>query len=220
MKPGILPKQALLTGSMAVAVAGGLFFAGAQTSRVGAGAPADKVTVAGSTLTVMGPNTTATVLKASMKTSNPEDLVLQLTAECSIVTNVTATSNGGAATGSGEVDMQVKIDGVAVPIVSVPGQNAQKPPSALDDGRVVFCNRVFTMTITTTGSSTDTINTYEKSKATNAFNWAAFNIGSSPSPHLITVDATFSTSDASQQAVIGNRTLIVTPTSLALNQTG
>ncbi|TMB90354.1 MAG: hypothetical protein E6J45_09080 [Chloroflexi bacterium] len=213
-------RRAALTAAMAGAVAGGLFFSGAQLTKVGAGTPADKVTVAGSTLTVMPPNSTATVLQASMKTSNPEDLVLQVTAECSIVTNVTATSNGGAATGSGEVDVQVKIDGVAVPIVSVPGQNAQKPPSALDDGRVVFCNRVFTMTITTSGASSDTINTYEKSKATNAFNWAAFNIGSTPSPHVITVEATFSTSDPNQQAVIGNRTLIVTPTSLALNQTG
>jgi hypothetical protein len=206
------------TGAVAL---GGLFFAGSTFTRVSAGTPADKVTVAGSTMSVMNPNTTVTVLQATMKTSAPEDLILQLTAECSIVTSVTATSNAGTATGSGEVDMQVKIDGIPVAIVSTPGQNAQKPPTSLDDGRVVFCNRVFSMTITTTppGSSTDTITTYEKSKATNAFNWAAFNIGQSAA-HVITVDATFSTSDSSQQAVIGNRTLIVQPTSLALNQTG
>jgi hypothetical protein len=204
------------TGAVAL---GGLFFAGSTFTRVSAGTPADKVTVAGSSVSVMNPNTTVTVLQATMKTSAPEDLILQLTAECSIVTSVTATSNGATATGSGEVDMQVKIDGIPVAVVTMPSQqNAQKPGIPQDDGRVVFCNRVFSMTITTVGSSTDTITTYEKTKATNAFNWAAFNVGQSAN-HVITVEATFSTSDSSQQAVIGNRTLIVQPTSLAQNQT-
>src|SRR2546428_6503344 len=106
MKPGVLPRRALMTGSMAVVVAAGLFFIGAQSARVGAGTPADKVTVAGSTMRVVGAGQTATVLSETMKTSAPEDLVLQLTSECSIVTQV-LTSGTAAATASGEVDMRV-----------------------------------------------------------------------------------------------------------------
>jgi hypothetical protein len=248
MKPSVLPRQAVLTGSMAAIIAGGLFFAGAQSVRVGAGAPADKVTVAGSTMDVVGAGQTATVLSETMKTSAPEDLVLQLTSECSIVTQV-FTNGTGAATAAGEVDMRVYVDSNAVSIVSIPGQNAQKPPTSLDDGRVVFCNRVNTQNFidgdSTSLTAQDMLTEYQRTKATNAFNWAAFNVGAGT--HTISVKATFCTYAAASttqpptctsgstapasctvpgnattcaDAVIGNRTLIVQPTALALNQTG
>ena len=70
------------------AVVAGVFFGGSWMTRANAGLPADKVTVAGSTLAVVGAGQTQTILSATMKTSSPEDLVLQLTSECSIVTQV------------------------------------------------------------------------------------------------------------------------------------
>jgi hypothetical protein len=245
MEPGNF-RRAALTASMAGVVAGGLFFAGAQTSRVGAGTPADKVTVAGSTMQVVGSGQTATILSATMKTSAPEDLVLQVTAECSIVTQV-FTSGTAAATASGEVDLQAFVDSNPVPIVSVPGQNAQKPPTSIDDGRVVFCDRVNTQNFldgdSTSATAQDELTEYQLTKQTNGFNWAAFNVGQGT--HTVSVKATFCTytSPTTAQpnpctsgttttsctmpgnmttcadAIIGNRTFIVTPTSLALNQT-
>ncbi|HZS14222.1 MAG TPA: hypothetical protein VFC09_06455 [Candidatus Dormibacteraeota bacterium] len=235
--------------AMALAAGGGLFLAGARVMKADAGLPADKVTVAGSTTDVIGAGQTQTVLSAVMKTSAPEDLVLQLTSECSIVTQV-FTSGTASATASGEVDMQVLIDGTPVPIVSLPGQNAQKPPSSLDDGRIVFCDRVNTQSFTDEATSNattgqDMLTEYERTKQTDAFNWAAFNVGAGT--HTISVQATFCTftsPDTTQppacttgqasptsctvpgdmstcaDAIIGNRTFIIDPTSLAQNQTG
>jgi len=247
MKTRSLRRRLGLLGS-AAALTGGLVFAGFQVSRVAANAPADKVTVAGSTMDVVDAGSTVTVLSATLKTSTPEDLVLQLTSECSIVTQV-FTSGTASATAAGEVDMQVFVDKNAVPIVSVPGQNAQKPPSSLDDGRVVFCDRVNTQNFvdgdSTSVTAADMLTEYQRTKQADGFNWAAFNVGQGL--HTISVKATFctyasasltqppqcttgSTTAAScstpgntttcADAVIGNRTLIVDPTSLAQNQTG
>ena len=242
-----LPMKSAVAG-MLVAAAGGVFFAYAHTTKADAGLPADKVTVAGSTLAVVGAGQTQTILSTTMHTSNPEDLVLQLTSECSIVTQV-FTSGTAAATASGEVDMQAFVDGNPVPIVSLPGQNAQSPTTGKDDGRVVFCDRVNTQNFvdgdSTSNTAEDQLTEYQKTKQTNAFNWAAFNVGAGT--HTVSVSATFCTYTAASttqppacttgaaaptsctvpgnmstcaDAIIGNRTFIVDPTSLAQNQTG
>ena len=242
-----LPKKSAVAG-MLVAAAGGVFFAYAHTTKADAGLPADKVTVAGSTIAVVAPGHTQTIMSTTMHTSAPEDLVLQLTSECSIVTQV-FTSGTAAATAAGEVDMQVFVDSSPVAIVSLPGQNAQSPTTPKDDGRVVFCDRVNTQSFTdgdsTAATSKDELTEYQKTKQTNAFNWAAFNVGSGT--HTISVAATFCTytsasvtqpptcttgqaaatsctvpgnTDTCADAIIGNRTFIVNPTSLAQNQTG
>ena len=240
----------------ALTTAMGVFFVGGKFgAKIDAGTPADKVTVAGSNFTVIGDGTTKQLLKATMKTSNPEDLIFQVTAECSIITQVFSTGNGTPMTSYGEVDIQVKIDGQPVPVVSVPGQNAQKPTSSLDDGRIVFCDRVNTQTLQT-GSASNMLTEYLQTKEAAGFNWAAFNVGQSSS-HVITVEGTFCTSTTAppysisgtndpqelatctdsdksapsclptpmpgttcSDAVVGDRTLIVSPTSLAQNQTG
>lgn len=241
-------RRKVTLGASLVAAVSGLLVTGAQFGKVSANLPADKVTVAGSTTDVVGAGQTATVLSATVKTSAPEDLVLQLTSECSIVTQV-FTSGTSSATAAGEVDMQVFIDNHAVAIVSLPGQNAQKPPTALDDGRVVFCDRVNTQNFvdgdSTSTTSADMLTEYQRTKQTNGFNWAAFNVGQGT--HTISVKATFCTYAAPSttqpptcttgssapasctvpgdtstcaDAIIGDRTLIVNPTSLAQNQTG
>jgi len=241
-------RRKVLVGACALATAAGVFFVGGKFGpKVDAGTPADKVTVAGQTLAVVGAGQSQTILSATMKTSNPEDLVFQVTSECSIVTQV-FTNGTGAATAAGEVDLQAYVDSNAVPIVSIPSpQNAQKPPAPVDDGRVVFCDRVNTQNFVDSDSTTagDELTEYQRTKQTNAFNWAAFNVGSGT--HTVSVKATFCTYAAATttqpptcttgasaassctvpgnmtncaDAIIGNRTLIVTPTSLAQNQTG
>src|SRR5438552_210163 len=51
--------------------------------------PADKMTTSAASWSVQGPNTTVPVLTAQMRTSNPADLILHLTSECSILSSIT-----------------------------------------------------------------------------------------------------------------------------------
>ena len=113
----------------------------------------------------------------------------------------------------------------------------------------MFCDRVNTQNFldgdSTDVTAADQLTEYQRTKQTNGFNWAAFNVGSGT--HTITVKATFCTYSAASttqpptcttgastapscttpgdmttcaDAIIGDRTLIINPTSLALNQTG
>ena len=247
MRLKTVPTKSAWAG-MLLAAAGGVFLAGAHVNKAQAGLPADKVTVAGSTMDVVGAGQTQTILSTVMHTSAPEDLVLQLTSECSIVTQV-FTSGSASATAAGEVDLQAFVDNNPVPIVSAPGQNAQSPTTPKDDGRVVFCDRVHTQNFvdgdSTSSTMQDELSEYQLTKQTNAFNWAAFNVGSGD--HTVSVKATFCTYTSASttqpptcttgtaaptsctvpgnmstcaDAIIGDRTFIVDPTSLALNQTG
>src|SRR4051812_895684 len=78
--------------------------------------PADKMTVTASRTAVTGPNTEAVILTAQMKTSTPADLLLQLTAECSILSEITNTGSETQAY-STKVELWIDIDGKTVPVV-------------------------------------------------------------------------------------------------------
>jgi hypothetical protein len=167
--------------------------------------PANKVSAAGSTTQVFRatPGTNiVTVLSETVKTSKPTDLILGVTSECSITTDVTTvgTDTQGA---EGTIRMWVEIDGAPVPVSD-------------DDtgaGRVVFCNRLYERT-TQLGSddTTDSIRTFMRTRTANGFNWMALNVGSAT--HKIEVKAELTTDQTARSsaiAVVGNRTLIVEP---------
>lgn len=171
--------------------------------------PANKVSAAGSETEVIGVavgTTTVTLLSETVKTSKPTDLVLGVTAECAITTDVTTvgTDSQGA---EGRIRVWVEIDGKPVPVSS----------EDTDAGRVVFCNRLYERT-TQLGSDDeqDSIRTFMRTRSANGFNWMALNVGSAT--HKIAVKAelfTDSTASASAIAVVGNRTLIVEPVKAA-----
>jgi hypothetical protein len=188
----------------AIVIAGGLLIG----SIAPAGAnhePANKVSASGSTTEVFGvPNgsTVELLMSETVKTSKPTDLILGVTAECAITTDVTTvgTDTQGA---EGLVRVWITIDGKAVPVSS----------TDKDAGRVVFCNQLHERT-TQLGSDddSDSVRTFLRTRNANGFNWMALNVGSAT--HKIEVWAelvTDATARSSALAVVGNRTLIVEP---------
>src|SRR4051794_35382451 len=74
-----------LAGTMAIAVPAALGTSNAQ--------PANKAVAAGSNVQTMGPDGEQKILSATFKTSKPEDLLISVSAECSILTDVIIAGN-------------------------------------------------------------------------------------------------------------------------------
>lgn len=193
--------------------------------------PANKMAVAGSALTAqstsLGTNDNSgwvTIMAGTIKTSNPTDLVISHSQECSIMTNVKLSSSGSTsehATASQKV--RILIDGQPVPVFSG------------DNGEVVFCERAFKIEtnvlkqiqqlcdavnaidgVTTCEESY--FNAYLSTKDAHSFNWIALNVGSGV--HTIEVQSELSSETSSNgeaTVAVGKRTLVVEPTHLAVN---
>jgi len=165
--------------------------------------PADKVGVAASTVEEVSPSE-KTILSATFRNSNPTDLMIQVTSECALWTNIASPEGSAAAT----VTVWVELDGMPVPVTNDPAQGGP------DDGRVVFCNRDFR--ILAPLSPPELIQLFLKSKSANAFNWVALNVGSGI--HQLAVKARLEQSTGGlgfAQSAVGRRTLIVEPAKLA-----
>ena len=174
--------------------------------------PADKVIASGSAVEVMGPNNAVELLKGTLRTSAPADLILAVTAECSIVTDVTTVGNDSQ-TAFGQVRVWVTVDGSPVKVSSDDtGDSA---------GKVVFCNRNYTRTTSMFDDEDATIATFIKTREANAFNWLRLNLGAGT--HTIVVMAELTKTESSDQAhaeaAVGKRTLIVQPAKLANDAT-
>ena len=148
-----------------------------------AGMPANKVAAAGSDLDVVGPNGSKLVLSEVMKISTTRDLMLHLSAECSILTRLNTQGNTNAnATDTdfafGQVKMSVKIDGKVVPVAN--DDTATDANGDPDEGEVVFCNRAYQRTVTDAEDEKDGIdaeNDYIRTRTANAFTWLALDAG-------------------------------------------
>ncbi len=238
-----------LTSAATIALLMGLLV-GSIAQNVGAThMPADKVVAAGSTVQQVRPAPTGTLLlEARLKTSKPTDLILMVTAECSIITDVTTgPSTTGGATSSQEAEGRIRIwvviDGKIVPInsVSSPPQDPADQPSGTDRDKVTFCNHVHRQEVADGESPTDGIDrlrTYHRTKDANGFNWLRLNMGAGP--HTIQVfgelclrnvggaqcDPTETSTGPSggvagalADGYVGNRSLIVLPEKLANDAT-
>jgi len=173
-----------------------------------AGTPADKVAASGSTAEVMAPGEAVTLLSEKIRTSNTADLILGVTSECVITTELTTEGND-LANARGTVDMWIEIDGQAVPVSSDD-----------EDGKVTFCDHFQERETTNVDDEDATIRTLDEIGTSNAFNWLALNVGNGT--HTIEVKADLSndetTGDATAMAAVGKRTLIVEPTHAAHNE--
>ena len=209
----MLKKRGLLLGSGlgTVAVAATLFVL--VTGAFGSGSPADKVVAGGDKTVVMAPQTGATLLTATMSTSKPTDLILQVTAECSILTTVTNTGTS-TASAFGQVRVWVEVDGQIVPVQSISTPPQDTPAGGDNTDKAVFCERTHTVSFMPT-TQTDTITQYQATKNANGFNWLRQNVGAGS--HTITVKADLASNATSgtAEAIVGNRTLIVEPTKMA-----
>ena len=146
-----------------------------------------------------------------MKTSSPTDLVIGFSAECSLVTDLKAGLND-TSEAFAQVKVYVLLDGTAVPVSS--------DDTGADSGKVVYCERTFKVkTYFAPGACiTDAlcIELFLKTRDANHFNWITLNVGSGEHTievrGLLTVTAS---GGGSAQALVGKRTLIVSPEKLA-----
>lgn len=154
------------------------------------------------------------LLTSAIKTSKPTDLLLQLTLECALWTEVITTTivehpDGFTAYASAQAKIVgwIEVDGVPVQVSSDDA-----------DGKVVLCDRVHEQEITDTDSSTGnwTIRQYLATRNANGFNWFSLDVGSGV--HTIVVKADIeseNTPGSFAQGAVGKRTLIVEPTRFA-----
>lgn len=198
--------------------------------------PANKVVAAGSKVVVMQANDPAEpdpdplvteLLSATLRTSKPTDLILAVSMECSIITDVQTGPSGTAgatdtATAEGKVRAWVTIDGKLVPInsMSEPPQNPDDQVAGEDNDKVTFCNRVHTQDAEdgeNDEDGLDKLRTYLETKNANAFNWLRLNMGSGI--HTIKVIGELTTNTSGHalgaEALVGNRSLIAEPAKLA-----
>lgn len=179
--------------------------------------PANKAAASGSSIEVAGPQQNKLLMSETVKTPGSGNLLLGVTLECSIVTNlVNTTDSSGTSTSSasGTIKVWLTIDGTATAgIVKVSEDDTGSEP-----GKVTFCDRAYRMD--TAGLPQDSvIRTYLSTKSAHGFNWMATNVGAGT--HTIQVWATLSqaaSTDATASAVIGKRTLTVEQVKSANNE--
>ena len=196
--------KSLLASGLAALVAFA-FLAGAFVAPAAAThQPADKMAVAGSTIEVTEPGVVTEILGGTMRTSSTTDVVISLSLECSILTQVVTVGND-VSEAQAKIVAWVEIDGVPVGV------------SEGDNGEVVFCDRVQQQETSLFDDDDATIRSFLKTRSTHSFNWIALNLGNGV--HTISVKTllteTTSDEEALADAVIGKRTLVVEPTKLA-----
>jgi len=165
----------------------------------------NKVAASGSETVVMTPvGAPVVLLSENIKTSSWTDLIIGVTLECSIITELTNVGNS-TEEAEGQVRVWIEIDGNVVPVAE---------NDMTDPGKVVFCNRLHRMTITDLDDEDAMFNTYLRTRSANAFNWMAMNVEKEPKIHTVAVLAELTTSatdGAAAQAIVGNRTMIIEP---------
>jgi hypothetical protein len=217
-----------------------VFTAYTAQQAIGSHQPANKGAAAGSDIDEVDQGAAGEddlILSETMKVSSPQDLIIQVTSECSILTSL--LTQGGpdveqvSARSFGQVELYVTIDGKRVPV-------------AADDtdgevGEVVFCNRAYQRTITDDEDPSDGIDTerdFIATRTANAFNWLAIDTGTAyDSPdngnNILTVQlwAQYErtndpgtcptepgTEETCSEAFVGSRTMIIEPIKLSIHE--
>jgi hypothetical protein len=217
-------KRAWLAGAVAVGLIGTAYAVGSVAATSGSGTPANKAVAAGSHLEVIAANQQETIMTATFKTSKPEDLLMTVSLECSILTSLTTNNDNPSSKARSGVRAWLTLDDKVVPITdtSTPPQdpNASGNGDSAKDG-VNFCDREYQRTVTDDEDPLDGIDSesdYIATKSAHAFSWVRLNAGSGI--HTVKVVAQFNNStsgNAQASAIVGNRTLVIEPTKLANN---
>lgn len=210
--------------NLAIVLAAGLMIGYALNGSAQATLPANHVGVSASTLEFMTVQTNAgtssapvTLLEGTMRLSNRIDLVLDVSAECALWTDV-KTVNVGTSEDTSQaiatVEVWVEVDGAPVPVTNSAAAGGP------DNGRTVFCNRDHKLHTVFTNANNDdelTIEDFIHSREASAFNWVALNVPSGV--HEIKVKgiltAQVTTPNGVAKAAVGKRTLVVDPVHLA-----
>lgn len=192
----------------------------ALAAQPGSDGAANKVAASGSATEVAGPNEEIELLSATVKLSSPEDLMLSVSLECSITTEIT-TIGDDTANASGSLDVWIEIDGFTVPVST---------DDTTNPGEVTFCNRTYERQTSMFGDDDQnhTIRTFIDTRTSHGFNWLALdelwasaddNIHDIVVKGRLTQNAESGNGDASAQVAVGKRTLIIEPTKVANGET-
>ena len=193
--------------------------------------PANKGAAAGSDVDTVGQD--ELLLSETMKVSSPEDLIVSVTAECSILTALTTNNDNPTSTAFGAVRLRVEIDGREVPVSAADGAGGQDDADDDDNeiGEVTFCNRAYSRTVTDEEDAPDgqdEEDDYIRTRTANAFNWIALDTGviyDSPvnGNNILTVElfADYDTDTAGEalaEAFVGSRTMVIEPIRLSIHE--
>ena len=203
--------------------------------------PAMKAAVMGSDIDKLeeGDNVATLLLSDRMRVSSPEDIILQTTAECTILTELITggTAEPGAtdtASAYGSVRLWVTLDGTRVPVATddlVEDGTDEEDNSTGDTGEVTFCNRTYQRTVTDSEDPQDGLDEehdFIRTRTANAFNWVALDTGvnyDNPGNGNNIIDvqlwAEYDTSEAGRavaDAFVGSRTLIAEPIRVSVHE--
>ena len=215
-----------------LALVAGLLFWNMALDQADAGhEPANKT--ASSAVSLVDFDTSAVLLSETMRVSSVQDLVLSVSAECSILTTMTVGGEDMAtdsASAAGQVNINVTIDGTPVPI-STFDQDAAKPGVQTDDGTVTFCEREDRQSVRDAedpADDTDEERIYERTKSANSWNWLAIDVGKTyddPANGNNIVEVvvngyydTTVTGRATADAYVGQRILVAEPTHASVHE--
>lgn len=213
-----------VTGIAAGAVAALLLMSQIGTSAVAEHQPANKAVASGNKVQVFAPGESIELMRATLKTSNPTDLLLEVNLECTILTALTTGGeNSALSQASGDIRVWLEFgngdDVIIVPINDVSAKASEDRVGGDDSDKVTFCNRTYQREVTDTENDddgTDTIDDYIETKSAHSFSWVLLNAGSGVHDVVVRADLTTATiGDATATAMVGNRTLIVEPTKMA-----
>lgn len=189
--------------------------------------PADKVNASASKIEEIEPNASTVLLTETFKTSGPTDLMMHVTMECAIITELLNEGGPDVATSTGEAEGRIRawltFDGEVVPINTVSSNPQPQDPTepGNDTDWVTFCNnhQRFKVTDAEDGADgTDTYESYLRTKTANAFNWVYLNTG--PGMHTVELHAQYdeptpATQGSNATGMVGNRMLIIEPTKMS-----
>ena len=227
-------RRSVLT-ALAGAMAAALLFTLATAYDAGAShEPANKGAAAGSDLDTIGQDDL--LLSETMKVSSPEDLIISVTAECSILTDLATgpSATSGAADSAlafGSVRLRVEIDGKEVPVSVDDGTGGADDADDDDDeiGEVTFCNRTYARIVQDgEADGLDSQRDFLRTRTANAFNWIALDTGvfyddPANGNNILTVElfADYDTEeigDANAEAFVGSRTMVIEPIRLSIHE--
>ena len=221
-----LSRRAVIATSVAATIAVAVPTTLAATSGSQA-QPANKAVAAGSHHVVLPASSAQPILSATFRTSKPEDLLLTVSLECTILQSLTTDSSNPSGTDKAHLSIWIQDEnGKVVPITdtSAPPQDPSASGNGtIADDSVTFCDRAYSRTVTdgeNPPDGIDTISDYINTKSSHAFTWVRLNAGSGVHTYTVYADLTASAAGSASNtsdAEIGNRTLVIEPTKLATN---
>lgn len=196
--------------------------------------PANKGAAAGSDVRPVDDATP--ILSETMKVSSPEDVIINVSTECAIITELITNNADTSANAFGSVRLWVEIDGRRVPVAT--DDTTEDDDDVVNDdgdesdiGEVTFCNRAYSRTVTdgeNEGGLIDEESDAIHSLAANSFQWLALDTGvvyddPANGNNILTVELwadydVVEETNSVADAFVGSRTMIIEPVKVSIHE--